>query len=238
MKIHTAAALFGLLCAATDARAQGCSWERERVPRGRAAQEDSVQRALRGAQDSSIRRAAIAAGVAEPRGVVLFTMEPNGSNPFAAAFDGNIPQSVIAALVPEMVERAKALPGRRAGRIAMVSKMDTLPLPPARADGKRLECGPRPTNAPLIANALQQWMQGQPQGAVLGRQAIVNLLVSGDGRVLHTEIQRPSGYAPLDEFATEVTRLLVFRPASLDGVGRDVMAQLPIAVRSPLPNGN
>lgn len=231
MNLHTAAALCALLCVATGAQAQACPWERDRPLRGRAAQEDSVWRAARDAQDSSIRRAAIAAGVAEPRGVVLFTMEPNGSKPFAAAFDGNIPDSVVASLVPEMAERAKAIPGRRTGRVAMFFRMDTLPLPAPRPDGKHSECRPQPTNAPLISNAFQQWMQGHPQNALLGKQAIVNLLVSRDGRVLHTEVQRPSGYAPLDEFALRAARSLLFRAASVDGVPRDVIAQVPIGVR-------
>ncbi len=236
MRLHTAAAFIALLWAADGIQAQACSWERDRVLRGRAAQEDSVRRAGQEAHESSIRRAAVAAGVAEPRGVVLFTMEPNGTRPLVAAYESNIPETVISALVPEMVERARAVPTRRPGRVAMVFRMDTLPLPAARADGKRLECRPHATNTPLISNALQQWIQGHSRSSVLGKQAMVNLLVSRDGRVLYAEIQRASGYAPLDEFAVEVARELVFRAASVDGVGRDVLAQLPIAVLTPLPN--
>ena len=221
--------VLAVLCAGTAVHAQpGCSAETAR--RGRDAKRDSVVRAVSEAQAASIRSAAAAAGVENPQGVVYFSVEPSGRAPFVRTFGGNVPVAALNALIPEMQERVKQLPRSNAGRMVLLTRLDTLPLPPARADGARIECRPLVTNRQYMSDGLNEWY-GRQGG--LGRGAltvVVNLLVSREGKVLHSEIQGKSGYVPLDDIALELSRTLIFRPAAIDGVTREVLVTLPVKV--------
>lgn len=109
-------------------------------------------------------------------------------------------------------------------------RLDTTALPPARADGRRRECEPRLLNRELVVNELQNWVSTSETRSA-PRAALVGLALSRDGRVVYTEIVRSSGSPALDGFARELVARLVFRPASLDGVTRDVWAVIPIDIR-------
>jgi TonB family protein len=227
-RIRIALCVLALAGAAPALHAQ-CTWELERPTRGRAAVDDSVSRAVNAASRGAIVRAAAAAGVAEPRGLVIFTVDESGRDPFVRVFDGNVPDDVLQGLVPEMTGWAKQLRQRAPGRRGLHTRLDTLPLPPVRADGKRRECRPELTNRDHIRAGLERWVvqhsgdRGPRSGA-----AMLTAFVDRDGRVRHAELARRSGNESFDRFALQLASQLAFRGATLDGVPRDVWVQLPL----------
>ncbi|HEY0024564.1 MAG TPA: energy transducer TonB [Longimicrobium sp.] len=220
-----------LLCTAPSLYAQGCSWEPARPPRGREAREDSIRKAAQAANRQALLDAATAAGVREPRGVVVFSVERNGSDPFLRIFEGNLDAPTLAGVLPGMVQRAVQIPQRGPGRITLFTRFDTLPLPPARADGKRHECPPVLTNRHVIQGALSNWVQQQGPVATLPGTVYLSMFLGRDGRVLHSELSRRSGNAALDRFTLGLVPMLAFRGATVDGVPADVWVQLPISLR-------
>jgi TonB family protein len=60
---------------------------------------------------------------------------------------------------------------------------------------------------------------------------MVGFALSREGRVVYAEIVRSSGREAVDQFAYALVARMVFRPAALDGVPRDVWAVLPIELR-------
>ena len=229
--IRTVLCAAALLCAAPPLYAQQCSWEAD-LPRGRReAQEATLYRAAHQAQRGAVQSALQAAGVSDPRGLVIVTAERGGAAPVIRSFDLNFPTSVLAAASPVLVERMKELPARQGGRVASVLRLDTTALPPARADGRRRDCRPVLLNRDLIVSELQQWAASTPEAARVPRPVLVGLAVSRDGRVVYTEIARSSGSEAVDRFALDLVQRLSFRPASLDGVTRDVWAVLPITIQ-------
>jgi TonB family protein len=222
-----AAALLG---AAPALHAQ-CTWEPGR-PRGRReAHDDSVYKAAGKANRAAIRSALQAAGVSEPTGLVIVTTHRDGAPPVLRAFDVNFPTSALASALPAVVERLKELPARQNERVAAVVRLDTTALPPARADGRRRACEPRLLNRELVVNEVRRWATSAPDAERSTSAVMVGLALSRDGRVLYSEVSRSSGSQPLDQFALDLVRRLNFRPASLDGVNRDVWAVLPITVQ-------
>lgn len=227
--IRTVVYAAALLCAAPPLYAQ-CSWEHD-TPRGRReAREDSIYKAVRQAQRGAIRSALQAAGVSEPRGVVVVTAARTGADPVIRAYEANFPAAVLDSAAPALVERMKELPARQGGRVAAVMRLDTTALPPARADRRRRDCSPVLLNRDLIVNEFQNWASTMESGSAV-RAALVGLAVSRDGRVLYSELARSSGSDALDHAALQLTARLQFRPASVDGVTRDVWAVLPINLR-------
>ncbi|HEY7770700.1 hypothetical protein [Longimicrobium sp.] len=220
-----------LLCTAPSLYAQECSWERDRPARGREAREDSIRKAVEAANRQALLDAAAAAGVREPRGVVVFTMERNGSEPFLRIFEGNLDAPTLAGVLPGMVQRAGQIPQRGPGRITLHTRLDTLPLPPARADGKRHECRPMLANRHVIQSAVSDWVRQQGPVATLPGTAYLSMFLSRDGRVLHSELGRRSGNLELDRFTLGLVPLISLRGATVDGVPTDVWVQLPIALR-------
>lgn len=219
-----------LLGAAPALRAQ-CTWEPGR-PRGRReAQDDSVYRAAGQANRAAIRSALHAMGVSDPKGLVVVTAHRDGGPPVLRAFDVNFPTAALASALPAVAERLKELPARQNERVAAVVRLDTTALPPARADGRRRECEPRLLNRELVVNELNRWAASAPDAERSPRPVMVGFALGRDGRVLYTEVTRSSGSQPLDQFALDLVGRLNFRPASLDGVTRDVWAVLPITVQ-------
>jgi hypothetical protein len=220
-----------LLCTAPSLYAQECTWEPDRPARGRVAREDSIRKSVQSANRQALLDAAAAAGVREPRGVVIFTMERNGSDPFLRIFEGNLDAPTLAGVLPGMVQRAGRISQRGPGRITLHTRLDTLPLPPARADGKRNECRPVLTNRHVIHGALRDWVQQQGPVVTLPGTAYLSMFVGRDGRVLHSELSRRSGNVELDRFTLGLVPMLAFRGATVDGVPADVWVQLPISLQ-------
>ncbi len=228
--IRTVICAAALLCAAPALHAQ-CTWEAD-LPRGRREAEDArIYMAVHQAQRGVIRTALQAAGVSDPRGIVIVTTERGGAGPVIHAVDVNFPTAVLEAAAPALLERMKELPERQGGRVASVLRLDTTALPPARADGRRRDCKPTLLNRELVVNELQHWASTSPDSERVPRAVLVGFALSRDGRVVYAEIVRSSGRAAVDQFAYALVGRLLFRPATLDGVTRDVWAVLPIEVR-------
>lgn len=231
-RIRIALCALVLLASAAGAEAQQqCSWEE--VPRrrsGAAAQRDSAWRAVQDGFRDAAYRAATGAGIAEPRGVVFFSMNPDGSDPVVRSFDGNVPESLLAPLAAGVVERATPQTRNENGRVVIVERLDTLPLAPARADGKRLDCPPVALNLAQLVRQMEAWARAHTDGEFPARPTLVSVVVARNGMVLHAELHRTSGDPSMDRAAVEAAGGLVFRPASLDGVSRDLVARLPVRV--------
>lgn len=218
-----------LLCAAPSAHAQ-CSWEAQRPRRAKEAREDSIRAAIREAQRSTILGAAAAAGVEEPHGLVAISVDRDGARPTLRLFDANFPDVALERVGAELVALTRQHTSAGHGRLAAVVRLDTLPLPPARADGRRRECTPVLTNSREIRQELDRWVAG---GAGHDGRADVSMLVDRAGRVRHAEIRSRSGSAMLDELVLKLAARATFRPASVDGVARDVWVSLPFTVQMP-----
>lgn len=112
--IRTVACAAVLLSAAPALHAQ-CSWEAD-MPRGRReAEEATIHRAVHRVQRGALESALQAAGVSEPRGLVIVTAERGAALPELHAFDVNFPAAVLDAATPALLERMKELPSRHAG---------------------------------------------------------------------------------------------------------------------------
>lgn len=212
---------------------EGCSWEREGVRRGRAARADSLYRAVIDAEQRVIRGTLAAAGVAEPAGVVVVTMDANGGAPAVSAFDTNFPLAALNPAAPELVVQARrALAGEDGyDRGAWVVRIDTIPLPAARADGRRLVCGPVAVNRAELLRSLNDWIEANPDRALRAREATVGMLLTRDGRVAYSEMAISTGDAEFDSLALATADRLTFRgPRTIDGVPYDMWVLLPIAV--------
>ncbi|HEX8450795.1 MAG TPA: TonB family protein [Longimicrobium sp.] len=229
--IRTVLCAAALLCAAPPLYAQQCTWEADQ-PRGRReAQEAALYRASHQAQRGALQSALRAAGVSDPKGLVIVTTERGGGAPVIRSFDLNFPTAALGAVAPVLAEHMKELPERQGGRVASVLRLDTTALPPARADGRRRDCRPVLLNRDLIVSELQRWAASTPQAERVPRPVLVGIAVSRDGRVLYAEVARSSGSEAVDRFALELAERLSFRAATLDGVTRDVWAVLPITIR-------
>ncbi|HEY0154503.1 MAG TPA: TonB family protein [Longimicrobium sp.] len=229
--IRTILCAAALLCAAPPLYAQQCTWEGDQ-PRGRReAREASIYRAAGQAQRGALQSALRAAGISDPKGLVIVTTERGGGAPVIRSFDLNFPAAVLDAASPVLVGHMKELPERQGGRVASVLRLDTVALPPARADGRRRECRPVLLNRDLVVSELQRWAESAADAERVPRPVLVGLAVARDGRVVYAEITRSSGSEAVDRFALDLVWRLNFRAATLDGVTRDVWAVLPIAFR-------
>ncbi len=228
--IRTLLCAAALLSAAPAVQAQ-CTWEAD-VPRGRReAEEARVYMAVHEAQRGVIRSALQVAGVSDPKGIVIVTTARGGGAPVIHAVDVNFPTAVLEGVAPALLERMKELPERLGARVATVLRLDTVALPPARADGRRRDCKPSLLNRELVRNELQLWASSSPETERVPRPVMVGFALSREGRVVYAEIVRSSGREAVDQFAYALVARMVFRPAALDGVPRDVWAVLPIELR-------
>jgi len=216
---------------AQDTRAtEGCSWVRETARRGREARDDSLRRALADAQRRVIRGTLAAAGVAEPVGVVVVTMDANGGAPAVSAFGTNFPVALLDPAAPELVVQARrTLAGEEVfDRLARVVRIDTVPLPAARADGRRLVCGPVATNRAELLRVLNAWIEANPDRGLRAREATVGMLLTRDGRVAYSEMAISTGDPAFDSLALATADRLTFRgPRSVDGVPYDSLGPPP-----------
>jgi periplasmic protein TonB len=64
--------------------------------------------------------------------------------------------------------------------------------------------------------------------AGIGGTPVVWFLIDEDGRVLRTQLSRPSGYAALDEAALAVARMMRFSPALNRDRRVQVWVEIPI----------
>jgi TonB family protein len=185
------------------------------------------------AQRRVIRGTLAATGVAEPTGVVVVTMDRNGGAPAVSAFDTNFPLAALDPAAPELVVQARrTLPEEETfDRLAWVVRIDTVPLPAARADGRRLVCGPVAVNRAELLRALNDWIEANPDRGLRAREATVGLLLTRDGRVAYSEMAISTGDAAFDSVALATADRLTFRgPRTIDGVSYDLWVLLPIAV--------
>ncbi|CAA9331850.1 MAG: hypothetical protein AVDCRST_MAG68-2550 [uncultured Gemmatimonadetes bacterium] len=226
LRILASAAL--LVLAAVPVRAQ-CHWEADLPRRASDARDVLAYRAVTAAHRSAIVSAVVAAGVAEPKGVVAVTAERNGADARVQAFDTNFPAALLYPLTSALAEPMKQLPAQGMRRVATLVRLDTVALPPARADGKRRECKPILVNRMTFVDELNRW-RDSPEGETRQR-AEVGMVVDRDGRVRHVEILAPSGSERFDQFARRLAAGAQMRPATEDGVPMDAWVRLPISVQ-------
>ena len=210
-----------LLAAAPSLHAQPCRWDPERPGRGPEGRRDSIDSAIRDSQRAAIVGAAAAAGVAKPRGLVASAIHRSGSGPLLRLFDANFPAAALDPVAAELVGALLQHPHQIEGQLAGLVRLDPLPMPPLRADGKRRNCWPVLRDGEAIRREMARWKG--PSGA-----AAVLMVIDREGRVRHVEIVSRSGISGMDDFVLQMMARTLFVPATVDGVPRDMWVSLPI----------
>lgn len=228
--LRTAALLVALLGTAPALHAQRCSWEADLPRRASDARKALARRAVNDSLRAGIVATLRAAGVQEPRGLVAISAARGDDAPVIRTFDANFAAGMLEGLRPGVGEQLKRYPAEAGVPRSAIIRLDTLPLPAARADGKRRECEPILINRAEIAGALQEW-RSSPHGLEEPNQSItLAMVLDRSGRVRHSEIVS-QGTLALEELARTLANRVTFRAASLDGVAQDVWVVLPISLR-------
>ena len=208
-----------LLAAAPSLHAQRCTWKPER-PRG-AGVPDSIDAAIRHSQRMAVVGALRAAGVEGPHGLVAFSVHRNGASPLVRLFDANFPAAALDPIAAELVQTLLQQPNDGTQHVTGVVRLDSLPMPRMRSDGKRRDCKPVIADTGALRREFDRWKG--PAG-----RAEVSFLIDRDGRVRHAGILSGSGVSEVDDFALQLIARTVFEPATVDGVPRDVWVSLPV----------
>ncbi|HYW09498.1 MAG TPA: hypothetical protein VE913_21230 [Longimicrobium sp.] len=196
---------------------------------GREAFVDSVSAlsgSLRVAMTDEILGAVRAAGVEEPKGLVVFGMDSTKQTRIYPV-DINFPVEALHPIVPSLLERIGALPasGVRCG--LTILRLD----PAVRAPGSReVTALPRIANRVRLRELIGDWVMGRDG---VGRlSTLVSGIVTREGRTVLVRVERTSGNAAMDEFAVQLFRVAKFVPATALGVPVDVLVRFPISAVS------
>lgn len=194
-----------------------------------AAPQDSARDAVRDAIRATMVTAAGAAGVAEPRGLVVIMLDRDGSEPIFRMVEGNLPEEALALAAPHVAGLAAAWPGE--GRIRLVVRLDPLPLPACRGPRGRRHTDPRfvrPDEGREMLCQLGRRHAGRRVG--LG-QLVLWVALSRDGRVAYSEIESGEGVLIPEYDLLAPMATLQMRPATLDGIPQDLLFATQLLVR-------
>jgi|GEM_PF-3786966 len=226
------AALAAALLAASPLHAQSAPECRQPEPGGsraeRRASADSLLaawEAARAAMVEGITSAVRAAGVAEPKGIVVVDVD-SARKPYIHPLDINFPVEVLQSVAPRLLAQAASIPGITLGCRGVYLRLDPLPLPAGTRRRDRAEVMPRLANVDEIREVMKSWDR-RNRGAA-GLTTVVEGYITRDGYPAHPRVLESSGVLAMDEAALRIFEMLKFHPASIGGVPVDVVVALPI----------
>ncbi|HYW09496.1 MAG TPA: energy transducer TonB [Longimicrobium sp.] len=224
------AALAAALLAASPLHAQSAPECRRPEPRGSRAERRASADSLRAAREAAqvamiegITSAVRAAGVAEPKGIVVVDVDSAGK-PYIHPLDINFPVEVLQSVAPRLLAQAASVPGVTLGCNGVYLRLDPLPLPTRARD--RAEVRPRLKNVDELRAVMKSWDRHN-RGAA-GLTTVVEGYITREGYPAHPRVLDSSGVLAMDEAALAIFGMLRFHPASIGGVPVDVVVRLPI----------
>jgi len=183
------------------------------------ARRDSLTRAMR----HEVIATLAAAGVSEPRGLLLMEGLRAGPELQVRVIEGALPDSALLRVYQLVRDRAAAWPG---DTLRMLVRLD----PGLPRDGTAEEHQPVLRNRVEIARVMSRF--GDPAAGPPGAQfrAGVLMVVSRTGTVPFWIVRESSGNARVDAFVGEVVRRMRFDPARIGSRPVDVWVTLPVTI--------
>lgn len=215
----------------------GCKRERvkpERPASGREAAEDSIRDNVQSAVMFDARESTRAAGVAEPAGLFLISLDADRRTPRVHLAGSNVPAGVAQEVALRAVPLMATWPDR--GEVHLTLRLDSIPLPERVVGTVRVLCEPRLSNMDEVRRMLHQQVEAnraQVERARNRNTTRIKMLVARDGSVAFAEIDRSSRDPLIDGIALRLADQMRFTPGSIDGVPVDVWAVLPITAAVP-----
>jgi hypothetical protein len=168
--------------------------------------------------------AARAAGVSEPRGLLLMDLGPHGPTG-PRVVRGNVrPANLFETLeaAPELLRRWPESEG------VLWIRLDA---PPSESEDP-LECFPRPRFTPELREEIQRVLGRHAERLwSAGVEGQIRMLISRDGEVVFATIVNPTGWPAVDADIRRTFMRLRFDPARVDGTPREFWVEIPIRLR-------
>lgn len=183
---------------------------------------------LRATLEHDLREAARAAGVAEPRGIVL--AEVRSRRPRATAFRSNVPENVSRDV---LARHAEHLAGWTACGGILNLRLDSIAAAPAVAGAGRVPVLVNVDELTREVRRLSAAESSRPGRATRRVTLHLTLLVTREGDVAHAALKRSSMNSEIDRQLLVAARRLRFRPAVVDGAPADVWIELPVDMDLP-----
>ena len=191
--------------------------------------EDSSREAVVEAIRATLTTAAMAAGVAEPHGLVVIMMGRDGTEPIFRLVEGNLPDAALSLAAPHVAGLAAAWPGE--GRIRLLVRLDPLPLPACRPGRQRRSTDPRFVRPDEGREVLCQLGRRHAGSRVGLGQLVLWVALTREGRVAYAEIESGEGELIPEHALLAPTATLQLRPAQLDGDPQDLLFATQLLVR-------
>lgn len=191
---------------------------------------DSIRghRTIRDALEDDLRESARAAGIAEPRGIVMAQLRGQQA-PRVWSYRSNVPDELSRTVV---ARHAEALARWRRSDGLVNLRLDHLPW----SESVDRECMPVLMDPGGFAEDLARIQEAQRTGIVDGTRRemlYLTMLVTRDGDVAYAELRRPSSSREVDREVLRLGRRLRFRPGALGNVPVDVWVVQPLDMVVP-----
>ncbi len=198
---------------------------------------DSVKAEIRKEIEREARAAARAAGVEAPEGIFLVLYEPGKPEETGfRAWRSNVPPPVLQEVLERSLPRLAALPEREPARLDV--RLDSVAPAVDSTATHMVECVPELANRDEVSRLIQMFA-GQSGDLLSGsrprRSTVVLMLLSREGEVAYTEVQRSSGEPRLDAYAISLVDRMRFRPAAINGQNVDAWITLPVTLQAHDP---
>lgn len=180
------------------------------------------------------REAAVAAGVAEPRGLLVVELERRTGRVTHRLLGGNVPDAVLAPFVVRMAPRLRNHPSQ-AEPLVVYGRLEpdvaTGEALLAAAAGPVEACTPELRDPSGFRRRLDTEVARRiPHGGDPIRAAL-ELVVSREGEVAHARLREPTGFPALDRAIVErLAPGMRFTPGTVGGVPVDLPILLPLPI--------
>jgi TonB family protein len=194
---------------------------------------DSIYTAFGAGIKQEARDEAAAAGVASPRGLLMFDRAQGSTSVQVQSHGTNF--TVQPAMFTRAAELLAAYPASEA--ISRHLRLDSVPpslQPVPRSNIK--ECMPSLANGSLVLTMMSRFLNANPDLVPYadGRTGVViRLLATAEGDAAFPRIERSSGVPRLDTFAMLLANQLKFAPASFNDQKLDAYVTIPINFETP-----
>jgi hypothetical protein len=198
-----------------------------RCPEGASA--EAVRRGLAEAVRSDVADAARAAGIAEPRGLLLVMMDREGRRPVLRLFGGELPESVTVGVMPRVRELIAEERGRRRDRVRLMVRLEEPDT--ACADRSPISAAAlQPEEARSRLLRLIEYGRTRRPGV---NQVLIWLAVDRQGQVVYSEVERADGEIVPHERISYLTQGSWTSVASREGVPVDSFIRIETELCTP-----